>query len=319
MNVFEKPDFIGIGQMKAGTGWLYDQLRSHQDVWMPPSKELHFFNNGFRFSSTLDCFSQLAAKNLTELDHSHWEQPSDPPWHEQIKSAAQKNVQSLDRLKSDFEFYRRALLTKDARREYKRFLMAPRQPNQKRTQNSLEWYSHLFSHETKITGDITPGYQILNKDQVQQILNRFPRTKFVLIVRPPVERAISHINQLVRRNVVEATDSVVSISAFEKKKEHLQTVLLKSSLSKIQKTWIQNTPEEKILVENFRALETKPLSFRNRISSFLEIDPDGYHIPCETNQKAVLQKFRIAKDLLEHISNSLSDETKLYEEIFDCA
>jgi hypothetical protein len=38
------PDFLGVGAQKAGTGWLYEQLRSHPDFWMPPLKELHYFD-----------------------------------------------------------------------------------------------------------------------------------------------------------------------------------------------------------------------------------------------------------------------------------
>jgi hypothetical protein len=38
------PDFICIGAQKAGTTWLYRQLASHPDFWMPPRKELHYFN-----------------------------------------------------------------------------------------------------------------------------------------------------------------------------------------------------------------------------------------------------------------------------------
>ncbi len=38
------PDFLCIGAQKAGTGWLYEQLREHPDFWMPPLKELHYFD-----------------------------------------------------------------------------------------------------------------------------------------------------------------------------------------------------------------------------------------------------------------------------------
>jgi Sulfotransferase family len=38
------PDFLCIGAQKAGTGWLYEQLRVHPDFWMPPLKELHYFD-----------------------------------------------------------------------------------------------------------------------------------------------------------------------------------------------------------------------------------------------------------------------------------
>jgi Sulfotransferase family len=39
-----RPDFVCIGAQKAGTTWLYQQLDSHPDFWMPPIKELHYFD-----------------------------------------------------------------------------------------------------------------------------------------------------------------------------------------------------------------------------------------------------------------------------------
>ena len=39
-----EPDFLCIGAHKAGSTWLYQQLDSHPDFWMPPVKELHYFD-----------------------------------------------------------------------------------------------------------------------------------------------------------------------------------------------------------------------------------------------------------------------------------
>jgi sulfotransferase family protein len=38
------PDFLCVGAQKAGTSWLYRQLEPHPDFWMPPLKELHYFD-----------------------------------------------------------------------------------------------------------------------------------------------------------------------------------------------------------------------------------------------------------------------------------
>lgn len=38
------PDFVGIGAQKAGTTWLYQNLAVQQSVWMPPVKEIRFFD-----------------------------------------------------------------------------------------------------------------------------------------------------------------------------------------------------------------------------------------------------------------------------------
>jgi hypothetical protein len=39
-----RPDFLCVGAQRAGTTWLYRQLNSHPDFWMPPVKELHYFD-----------------------------------------------------------------------------------------------------------------------------------------------------------------------------------------------------------------------------------------------------------------------------------
>jgi len=36
--------FLGVGAQKAGTTWLYHQLRRHPDVSFPQGKELHYWN-----------------------------------------------------------------------------------------------------------------------------------------------------------------------------------------------------------------------------------------------------------------------------------
>jgi len=39
------PTFLCIGAQKAGTTWLYEQIRQHPDFWFPPPfKEVHFFD-----------------------------------------------------------------------------------------------------------------------------------------------------------------------------------------------------------------------------------------------------------------------------------
>ena len=39
------PDFIGIGAQRCGTSWLYRRLGEHPELWLPPIKEIHFFND----------------------------------------------------------------------------------------------------------------------------------------------------------------------------------------------------------------------------------------------------------------------------------
>jgi len=44
MHSLQGPNFVFIGAQKAGTTWLYENLNGHPDIWLPPVKELHYFD-----------------------------------------------------------------------------------------------------------------------------------------------------------------------------------------------------------------------------------------------------------------------------------
>jgi hypothetical protein len=63
------PDFLCIGAHKAGTTWLYQQLDSHPDFWMPPVKELHYFDQLSRVqrAAHLRCRDERDSRFLERL------------------------------------------------------------------------------------------------------------------------------------------------------------------------------------------------------------------------------------------------------------
>jgi hypothetical protein len=38
------PKFMCIGAQRAGSTWLYQNLKMHKEIWLPPVKELHYFD-----------------------------------------------------------------------------------------------------------------------------------------------------------------------------------------------------------------------------------------------------------------------------------
>ena len=77
-----RPDFLCVGVHKGGTTWLYQQLDSHPDFWMPPLKELHYFDQLSRvqrpFSPRcrderdrrfLESINSLSAKPYIDFEH----------------------------------------------------------------------------------------------------------------------------------------------------------------------------------------------------------------------------------------------------------
>ena len=47
------PDFLCIGAQKAGTTWLHGNLIQHPELWLPPVKEVHYFDYSVRHRSPL--------------------------------------------------------------------------------------------------------------------------------------------------------------------------------------------------------------------------------------------------------------------------
>ena len=77
-----RPDFLCVGVHKGGTTWLYQQLDSHPDFWMPPLKELHYFDQLSRVQRSsssrcrderdlcfLESINSLSAKPHIDLEH----------------------------------------------------------------------------------------------------------------------------------------------------------------------------------------------------------------------------------------------------------
>lgn len=52
------PSFILIGAQKAGTTWLWDNLKQHPDVALPKAKEIHFFGGVENYRKGSDWYYQ---------------------------------------------------------------------------------------------------------------------------------------------------------------------------------------------------------------------------------------------------------------------
>lgn len=66
----KKPNFLVIGAQKAGSKWIYDQLRKHREIFLPKRLELVHFNR-------CDCEDPAAVKRYMENfkgveDHHRW-------------------------------------------------------------------------------------------------------------------------------------------------------------------------------------------------------------------------------------------------------
>ena len=71
-----RPDFLIIGAEKSGTTWLADMLRQHPRIFIPPQKELFYFNARFFESPELENYNaaQPLSWYLSFFDPAHPDQ-----------------------------------------------------------------------------------------------------------------------------------------------------------------------------------------------------------------------------------------------------
>ncbi|TVR35935.1 MAG: sulfotransferase [Spirochaetaceae bacterium] len=155
------PDFLGIGTTRGGSSWLYRVLSRHPEVWMPPVKELHYFDRPMDGHRTV----AFARRELLIRARDYL--------------IGERKRSTADTLRQTLRW--------DAH-----YLFTPR---------SLHWYRNLFRpREGQLTGEVTPAYAILDSARVDAIAELMPDIKAIYILRNPIDRAWSSVvNSLARK------------------------------------------------------------------------------------------------------------------------
>ena len=246
------PDFICIGAQKAGTGWLYEQLRAHPDFWVPPIKELHYFDRLARSDDPNAGRSLPSARTDEErimIGRDRARNPIDDDFLSRFENLSER--QSLD----------------------------------------LDAYGRLFSiKQDRIAGDITPGYSTLDDAMIEKIVTGFPATKIIFMARDPVERAWSQLSMYVRRGLIRRFDSadVEQISSHLRRPE----IVSRSFPSRIVGRWRRHVAADLFRVFFFDDLTIDAAGLRQSIITFLGGDPakQSGSLPADYNAKAAKPK-----------------------------
>lgn len=155
-----KPAILGIGAQKAGTSWLAQMLGQHPQIWIPPFKEVQYFNQ------------------LFIPDHRRW-----IDWHYRNKphEIRQRHKMREVPLPPELDEYLSAITRGKMFHNhwYKRiFAPAP-------------------AHALPM--DFTPEYSTLPEEGVDYVADFLPRAKIIYLVRDPVARAVSQLRMNLRR------------------------------------------------------------------------------------------------------------------------
>jgi hypothetical protein len=155
------PGFICIGAQKSGTTWLYEMLAQNPSIWLPPLKEVHFFDE-------LNANEETKAKRRVHLIR--------------LARAARSGKGKGSLAKGKAKFLRSLAGDNMFTEEWYRSIFA-----------------HP-ANEGKVSGEITPAYLALPEETITYVKSFLPDTKFVLIVREPKARDLSQVKMKAERS-----------------------------------------------------------------------------------------------------------------------
>lgn len=170
--------FFGVGAQKAGTTWLYDLLERYPDCAPTPVKEMHFFDakyvgsmNGAAFVGEFEDISaratQLAGRMaklrekgiFKDIDYGE-----DPLAGKGVDETLDRIIRNAQRLK---------------------------------VRDSASYVAYMEEWRrtsgAKAVGEITPAYSILPEAGFEEMNRLYPESKFIFIMRDPVDRFWSQV------------------------------------------------------------------------------------------------------------------------------
>ena len=211
------PDFLVIGAQRAGTTWLHRVLRQHPSLWLPPVKELHYFDRLEIKRTIVDPKERrrVGLKQLLSLD----------PWL----------VSYWLRARSD------------------------------------EWYARLFrgaKAKGLVAGEITPAYATLDESVLRRIKRLNDNIKLIFVMRDPVERAWSAVNNAAKKGAADASSVEKSI-----KRARESGAAARSAYADTIKRLEAVFPANQVHYCFFEDLRDRPEALTSDLFSYLGVEP----------------------------------------------
>jgi hypothetical protein len=224
-------------------------LSRHPDIWTPPLKELHYFDeriNELPFGASL---IRLSSRRYIDEDWYPWY------WRYQLQYL----------LKRRFRRYGKKLDPETFLWTLKFFGRPP----------SDRWYASLFEQgRGKITGEATPEYSILEEGMVARIHELMPSAKVIFFMRNPIERSYSSgVMQLRNLKGMGREVKETALEPFFESFFRQPTVVSHTRYLRSLEKWRRFYPDEQIFVGFLEDIHFYPVRLLQRLYRFLEVAP----------------------------------------------
>ncbi|MDP9227176.1 MAG: sulfotransferase, partial [Actinomycetota bacterium] len=237
--------------------------------WMPPIKEMHFFDRAFLES---DLRVKVDRANLSRCHEILSGSAAEPP------PVASLHADMPNRMR-DRDFAERWIRMAD--NDYR-----------------LEDYHALFrSKGSSLSGDVTPAYSAISDREVQSVKSAFPRLKVILLVRDPVGRAWSSFSMYIRNQLMPRDErkrgDVIRIMQEKATLEefthfmNLHESRQRSFPSVSYGRWVSVFGERQIHVAFFQDIVGRPDSVIEDICTFLGVALESPPVPARNVKEKV--------------------------------
>ncbi|MEM6403967.1 MAG: sulfotransferase, partial [Cyanobacteria bacterium P01_D01_bin.116] len=191
----------------------------------------------------------------------------------------------------------------------------------------LDWYLAHFtaisSEESLITGEATPGY-LDSKEAAVSLFQEFPNMKLIVLLRNPVDRALSHYYMCVRqsrdhRSVEKAILSGVEVITTKSDVNSYNDFNISSYIKRSQyieslSQWMELFPKNQFLIVKSEDFFAVPANTLNQVFQFLEVE--SYQLQAYPNKSKGSYPL-ISQSMRQTLSNYFRPFNQQLEEYLD--
>lgn len=177
-------DFIGIGTQKAGTTWLTSNLAYRPDVWLPPIKELHYFDS--IYIDDIFRMREIVEKQFTKKLIVLANKTKNNKRKSTYLSLCDKSVMFTDQWYHDV-------------------------------------YS-LAKNKNAVTGEFTPNYCAIGQVGAEHMKRINSLVKLIYIIRDPIDRYNSSLRMLKTHNSAKKQRDIVCSQAFHARGDYKSNI-----------------------------------------------------------------------------------------------
>jgi len=241
------PDFLGIGGHRCGSSWLHTNLNAHPEIWLPPRKELHYFDRSPAYPSPSYLGEDRFFRRL------FGQEPHQRSYRRRVLRMIGAHLLRPGRYPLNWDL--------------KYHLGRP----------SDAWYLSLFKPGSgKTKGEITPAYSLLDSEDVGRVKALLPDVKILFLMRNPVERAWSSLRyDGLANSSVSAVASALESSGIAMRTDYVRTLAI----------WRKHFPADRIFTGFTDEVTHDPRGLLLRVFEFLGVDANEAHIPDSVKKK----------------------------------